>query len=137
MPDEALSAENARRTVCWFSAGAASAVATKLTPREGRVIAYTDTGSEHPDNVRFIRDCEEWFGQEVVILKSERYANVDEVIEQRRFLNGPQGALCTVELKKKLRQAFQQHDDRQVFGYTADRSLLCTAAEPELQDGAA
>ncbi len=110
------------RTVCWFSAGAASAVATKLTPREDRVIVYTDTGSEHPDNGRFIADCEEWFGQEVTVLKSEKYASVDEVIEKRRYLNGPAGALCTVELKKKLRQRFQRDDDRQVFGYTADAS---------------
>lgn len=114
------------RIVCWFSAGAASAVAAKLTlvehGHENVVIAYTDPGSEHPDNRRFIDDCIRWFDHEVIILKSDRYANVDEVIEKRRFLNGPQGALCTVELKKKLRQAFQLFTDKQVFGYTADKA---------------
>lgn len=47
-----------RRTVVWFSAGAPSAVAAKLTLASEPgpiVIAYTDPGSEHPDNQRFIR----------------------------------------------------------------------------------
>lgn len=49
------------RVVVWFSAGAASAVAAKLTLKkyEGRLpvhICYCDTGSEHPDNERFISD---------------------------------------------------------------------------------
>ena len=51
--------ERLARTVCWFSAGAPSAVAAKLklAQAEGEVmIAYTDPGSEHPDNERFIRD---------------------------------------------------------------------------------
>jgi hypothetical protein len=113
-----------QRTVCWFSAGAASAVATKLmlVTTENVVIAYTDPGSEHPDNQRFIRDCEEWFGQEVVQLKSARYADTWQVWTERRYLNGPAGVLCSVELKKKLRQAFQRPDDRQVFGYTAEEA---------------
>jgi hypothetical protein len=46
------------RTIVWFSAGAASAVAAKLTLAEGpAVLAYTNPGSEHPDNERFIADC--------------------------------------------------------------------------------
>ncbi len=109
------------RTVVWFSAGAASAVAAKLTLAEGpAVLAYTDPGSEHPDNERFIADCEEWFGQDVVRLKSEKYVDTWQVWSERRFLNSPQGALCTTELKKKVRQAFERPDDRQVFGYTVE-----------------
>jgi len=42
------------------------------------------------------------------------------VFSERRFLNGPQGALCTTELKKKPRWVFERADDIQVFGYTAD-----------------
>lgn len=41
------------RTLSWFSAGAASAVATKLMLLEGPCEAvYCETGSEHPDNER-------------------------------------------------------------------------------------
>ncbi len=54
------------RTVCWFSCGAASAVATKIALKEATgevVIAYTEVKEEHPDNKRFLAECEEWFGQ--------------------------------------------------------------------------
>ena len=109
------------RTIVWFSAGAASAVAAKLTLAEGpAVIAYTNPGSEHPDNERFIADCETWFGQEVVRLRSARYRDTWQVYEERRYLNGPAGALCTSELKKRVRFKFQRPDDRQVFGYTIE-----------------
>lgn len=111
------------RTVVWFSAGAASAVAAKLVSIEAppdMVIAYTDPGSEHPDNARFIAACEHWFSHSVLKLKSIKYEDTWDVWEKRRFLNGPQGALCTVELKKKIRQHFERPDDVQVFGYTAE-----------------
>lgn len=113
------------RRVRWFSAGAASAVATALDVAEYGVAAgpvcYIDTGSEHADNPRFIADVADWIGCEIKVLRSKRYTSVDDVIEKRRYLNGPAGALCTTELKKKVRQAFQRPDDVQVFGYTADK----------------
>jgi len=106
------------RTVVWFSAGAPSAVAAKLTIAKGPcVIAYTDPGSEHPDNERFIQDCEKWFGQEVLRLKG-KYQDTWEVYEKERYLVGPSGAKCTTELKRKVRFKFERPTDIQVFGYT-------------------
>ncbi len=112
-----------RRVVCWFSCGAASAVATKiaLDVNEDVIIAYTDTGSEHPDHKRFLAECEEWFGQKIIQLQSDRYTSTWQVWRERRFLVGPTGALCTAELKKKVRFKFERPDDIQVFGYTADK----------------
>ena len=108
------------RTVVWFSAGAPSAVAAKLTLAKGPcVIAYTDPGSEHPDNERFIQDCEKWFDQEVVRLKG-KYNDTWEVWGATKFLVGPTGARCTAELKRKPRFKFQRPDDIQVFGYTVE-----------------
>jgi hypothetical protein len=117
------------RTVIWFSCGAASAVAAKLVLGEqghGNVeIVYTYTGSEHPDNARFIRDAAAWFGHEVHTVKSHRYEDTWQVWEDTRYLVGPTGARCTGELKKKPRFAFQRPDDVQVFGFTADpREIL-------------
>ncbi len=114
--------EGSMRTLVWFSAGAASAVAAKIALQNCAevVIAYTDPGSEHPDNQRFIVDCEKWFGREVVRLKSKKYSDTWQVWRERRYLNGPAGALCTVELKKRQRFDFQQPDDVQVFGYTVE-----------------
>lgn len=107
------------RTVAWFSCGAASAVATKLAIADDpdTVVAYTDPGSEDADNRRFLHDCEEWFGREVLILRSTEYVDTWDVWRRRKFIIGPHGAPCTLELKKRLRQQFEQPDDRQVFGY--------------------
>jgi len=107
------------RIVCWFSCGAASAVATKLAiEKYGAVsIVYCDTGSEHPDNPRFLKDCEKWFGLPVEILRSKKYADTWDVFEKTRYLAGVKGARCTTELKKVLRDAYQIIDDVQIFGF--------------------
>ena len=110
------------RVVCWFSAGAASAVAAKLIVAEkpaNLVIAYTDPGSEHPDNKRFLDDCEEWFGHPIQCLSSDKYKDTWAVFDTG-YLVSPYGAFCTTELKKKVRRKFQLPDDIQVFGYTSE-----------------
>lgn len=131
-----------RRVVSWFSCGAASAVATKLTLRahdpESGAIVYCDTGAEHPDNRRFLADCQHWFNWPVQSIKSEKYADTWEVWEKRRYLAGIDGALCTVELKVSPRLAFQRPDDIHVFGYTADAPDIARATRfrenyPELK----
>jgi 3'-phosphoadenosine 5'-phosphosulfate sulfotransferase (PAPS reductase)/FAD synthetase len=111
------------RIVVWFSAGAASAVAAKLTLAAATLpveLVYTDPGSEHPDNQRFIADCEQWFNHPVIQLKSDVYSDTWDVWEKRKFIVSPQGAPCTTYLKKRLRQQYQRPDDIQVFGYTVE-----------------
>lgn len=114
-----------KRQVCWFSCGAASAVATKLALEKYKdkncVIVNEDTGSEHPDNERFKRECEEWFGQEVITIKSDKYENIWDVFKKTRYLVGPSGARCTGELKRKPAEGFLDHfHDREIFGYTIE-----------------
>lgn len=114
--------EKAKRVVCWFSCGAASAVATKLALDEWRSvlpidIVYCDTGSEHPDNVRFMADCVRWFNQDIITVKNERYQNIFDVFRQRQFIKGPHGAPCTDQLKKEMRRRYERFDDAQIFGY--------------------
>lgn len=111
------------RVVAWFSCGAASAVATKLAIEkygDAVEVFYTDTGSEHPDNHRFLADCERWFGRKVTTLKSTKYANVWEVFEKQRFLCSPQGAPCTGAMKKEPANGIWNLGDVEIFGYTAD-----------------
>lgn len=110
------------RTVVWFSCGAASAVAAYLTLRYSpdAILVYCDTGGEHPDNVRFLKDVETWLDKEIVILRNDKYKDHFDVIRKTRYINGIKGARCTVELKKVLRFGFQQADDIQVFGYTCE-----------------
>lgn len=112
------------RVVVWYSDGAASAVAAKLAVEKYgercEVVKCDTTSSEHPDNERFRRDVEAWLGRRVILIRSERYATVDEVFEQTRYMAGIAGARCTTELKKIPRFAYQRPDDVHVFGLTAD-----------------
>lgn len=111
------------RVVCWFSCGAASAVAAKLTLQKypDALIVYCKVREEHPDNERFLKDCEEWFGKKVIVLINEKYnGSIYEVFRQTRYLVGPGGARCTLELKKSLREKFQEDGDMQIFGYTRE-----------------
>jgi hypothetical protein len=111
-----------QRIVSWFSCGAASAVATKLALAQGPVeIAYCEVEEEHPDNKRFLKDCEQWFGQKIEILGNDKYnRSIYEVFNSTKYLKGPSGARCTGELKKAVRLKYQKPNDRQVFGYTVD-----------------
>jgi hypothetical protein len=84
------------------------------------VLAYCETGAEHPDNERFLADLVRWYNRPIERLRSERYASTWDVWEQRRYLAGIDGALCTVELKIMPRIAWQMPTDIHVFGYTAD-----------------
>lgn len=118
------------RTVCWVSAGAASAVAAKLVTAADpmAVLAYCETGAEHPDNTRFLEDVARWCGNKPVEhLKSETYADTWDVWRQRRYLAGIDGALCTVELKVMPRLAWHLPSDIHVFGYTADANDVARA----------
>lgn len=113
------------RTVAWFSSGAASAVMTKLalTDDPNVLPVQCDLGdSEDADNRRFTADCEAWFGKPVCRIKSERYANIDEVFEHKQFLSGIAGAPCTTEMKVVPRLDFQLPSDTHLWGYTADAS---------------
>lgn len=114
-----------QRYISWFSCGAASATATKLALQEydNVRIVYQDTSSEHPDNVRFRRECEQWFGQEVEVHKSDKYDDIWDVFEKTRYLAGVGGARCTGELKRKVAESIiDWGPDQQieVFGYTVE-----------------
>lgn len=117
------------RTVAWFSCGVASTIAAKLAIAHdpATVVVYCDTSAdEHPDNERYITDCERWLNTQVTRIRSDRYNSVDDVISARRFMSGPVGAPCTVELKKRPRFAYQEPDDVQVFGYTVEETRRAT-----------
>lgn len=127
------------RRVVWFSCGAASAVAAKLTTwahPEAEVV-YCDTSKdEHPDNLRFRRDVEKWIGKAVTVIRSEKYEGIEDVFEKRKYMSGPKGAICTTELKKIPRFAFQRPEDIHIFGFTADENRRIDAFKsrnPELR----
>lgn len=109
-----------KRVICWFSCGVTSAVSAMLAVKDHSnvEVVYCDTGGEHPSNEKFLRDVEKWIGHPITILKSDKYKDQWEVFEKTRWLIGPKGAVrCTVELKKKVREAYQRADDLHIFGF--------------------
>jgi len=71
------------RLLCWFSCGAASAVATKLAIAQYSLTHNVEVvrcvvKEEHPDNDRFAADCEKWFGQPVINLMVKDRMEEDE-----------------------------------------------------------
>jgi hypothetical protein len=95
--------------VSWFSAGVSSAVATKLCIDEIDRIIYTHIDDQHEDTMRFVRDCEAWFGKPVEILQSPYKCVENAVLSAggRGYINGPHGAACTARLKKRVRQEWE------------------------------
>jgi len=116
-----------KRVVSWFSCGATSAVATKMILNKYKdkfpiVIAYCDTGSEHADNMRFLRDCEKWFEHPITILKNPKYNDIFDVFFDANFITHKNvGYKCSFELKKQVRRDFEDLDgDLQIFGFDLD-----------------
>ena len=114
---------NIQRVVVWFSAGVTSAVAAKIALDEFKDqypvhIVNCDTGSEHPDNFRFLHDVEDYLGVKVEILKNEKFKNTHEVYLDTGFIKNQYGAKCTVELKKVPRRKYENLEtDLQIFGF--------------------
>lgn len=115
-----------QRIICWFSCGAASAVAAKETlkrfaPSNLVIPVYCDTSrNEHPDNKRFITDCERWLGVSILKIGHPRLLTVEEVFKEKQYMSGVKGAPCTGQLKKVPRHQFATPDDIHVFGFTSD-----------------
>lgn len=112
------------RVVCSFSCGAASACATKLAlDKYGSAVHIINAfvADEDEDNRRFLRDCEKWFGQEVIVLRDTKYqASAAEVWKKKRFIVSRNGAPCSKALKRDVLDAYTRAEDLQVLGFTAD-----------------
>lgn len=116
------------RVVSYFSGGIPSAVATKLALTsplpEGYdefVIYNFEVVEEHPDNARFLRECEKWFGHPIITVGNDEYGrSARRVWRETRYLVGPGGARCTGEMKKAMRWEYGRPDDLIVMGYTRE-----------------
>ena len=115
--------------VVWFSCGAASAVAAKLTISKYSEwynvrVVNNPVKEEDEDNRRFLRDCEKWLGVEIESCANPKFQDNScvSVWDKRRFMSGPKGAPCTYELKKKARQIWEKDNphDYLVLGFTVD-----------------
>lgn len=101
--------------------GAASAVMLKLLAHLKPMAVYCNTAKdEHPDNLRFRGEIENWTGIKVTVIGSDKYETTDEVFEDTQYMSGIGGARCTTELKKIPRLRYAYPEDVHCFGMTAD-----------------
>lgn len=118
------------KVIGWWSAGVTSAIACKLAieayGKENVRLIYFKIGSAHEDNERFMRQCEEWYGIPIETRRSPKYKDQFEVIERTRYINGPSGARCTLELKKSVRYAVEKEMEysHQVFGFEFNKKEI-------------
>lgn len=104
-------------TVSWFSAGVSSAVATKLAIEKIDKIIYQHVDDQEEDSLRFVRDCEAWFGKPIEIVQSP-LKSVENACRQLAYINGPKGGACTRLLKRRLRAEWEsQHRFFNTFRY--------------------
>lgn len=109
--------------VCRFSCGAASAVATKLILAESDDVLIVNAFivEEHPDNRRFLADCERWFGRPIQVLRNEKYgASTHETWKRKRFMVGRFKAPCSIHLKREVLATVSSPGDTSVIGYTIE-----------------
>jgi len=76
---------------------------------------YIDIDTAHEDNTRFKEDCERWYGCEIKTLKSKDFNNQFEVIKKTGAVNTPNGAPCTLHLKKNVRFDFEKLNELSLF----------------------
>jgi len=119
--------EYMKTTIAWFSGEVTSTVATKLAIEKYKNVSiyFCETNQHHPDNERFFKECEQWFGQKINILNSKKWKSVDYVLS-KGYVNSPFGAHCTKVLKKDVRIKLEEITDfdGQVFGFEFEKRQI-------------
>ena len=104
-------------TVSWLSAGVSSFIATYLIKDDIDEIYYIDIDDQHPDSMRFIKDCEKLLGKEIKILKDKIYGSVENACKAGGIIRSARTgyAFCTDYLKKRVRKEqfeyYHQNDE--------------------------
>lgn len=71
---------NKKIKVCWLSAGVSSFIGGYLARDTVDEFIYIDIADQHPDSMRFIKDCEKALSKEVKVLKSSEYNSVEDCV---------------------------------------------------------
>ncbi len=119
-----------KKVVAWWSGGITSAVACKLAidtyGKDSCRIIFMDTKNEDPDTLRFMLDCQKWYGIEIELItalgEGKKFKCIQDVWRHYLSLNVATGAICSSVLKRDLRLKFEKENeyDYQVFGFDID-----------------
>lgn len=116
------------KIIAWWSGGITSAVTCKicidLYGLENVEIIFIDTFNEDEDTYRFKKDCEVWYGKEIQTITGigDKYKCIQEVWLKHKSLNVANGAVCSSELKRQVREVWQKNNyfKHQAFGFELD-----------------
>lgn len=74
---------------------------------------YIDIKDQHPDSLRFIKDCESAIGKPIQVLRSNEYSCVEDCVRVfGGFRNPGNGfAPCTNWLKKRVRKEWEEKNN--------------------------
>jgi 3'-phosphoadenosine 5'-phosphosulfate sulfotransferase (PAPS reductase)/FAD synthetase len=131
-----------RKIICWWSGGITSAVACKIAIdlwEANCEIVMIDTANEDEDTYRFKEDCEAWYGKQIKVITGiiqntrnnnydyvdigYNYTTIQDVWVEHKSLNVATGAICSSQLKRRVREKWQEKNDYeyQVFGFEFDK----------------
>jgi len=128
--------------IAWWSGGITSAVACNLAAEwfgiDNVLFVFCDTLNEDDDTYRFKKDCEVWYGKEIISLRNDRYPSIKDVWRTHLSLNVATGAKCSSELKRVVREEFTRNQpfSYQVFGFDRDeinRAVNLKLNNPEIR----
>ena len=116
------------KIICWWSGGVTSAVACKLAidlyGKDNCEVLFIDTKNEHEDTYRFKDECQLWYGVPIGTITGigDKYDKIQDVWEKHKSLNVAHGAICSSELKRRVRERWEKEIDykHQVFGFDID-----------------
>jgi hypothetical protein len=114
-----------KKVIAWWSGGITSAVTCKICIDtygvENVRVIFIDTFNEDEDTYRFKKDCEVLYGKEIetITLIGDKYNSIQDVWIKHKSLNVANGAICSSELKRRVREKWQKNNeyDLQAFGF--------------------
>jgi len=117
------------KVIAWWSGGITSAVACKLAidfyGKDNVQVLFIDTQNEHEDTYRFKNDCQKWYGCLIGSITGigGEYKNIQDVWRKHQSLNVATGAICSTQLKRRVREKWQKEIDYdyQVFGFEFEK----------------
>lgn len=117
------------KVIAWWSGGITSAVACKLAidfyGKDNVQVLFIDTKNEHEDTYRFKNDCQQWYGCLIGSITGigGEYKNIQDVWRKHQSLNVATGAICSTQLKRRVREKWQKEIDYdyQVFGFEFEK----------------
>lgn len=116
-----------KKIIGWFSGGITSAVAIykaiELYGVDNIRCIFIDTHNESDDTYRFKKDCEIWWNMKIETISAipDKYTSIEDVWIKHKGMNFANGAICSGELKRAVRERWQKDNDYdlQVFGFDA------------------